>query len=115
MGRLSFGKDQSRSESVVVKWEFDAEVGLDCVERRVSRLAELLLRKTGSSCDVLGEDGKPTGTFERLSGMAGLMVLRQASLMPQALFFLRSIVASEGGLVRLTTFLFGLSSFRPCA
>jgi hypothetical protein len=43
MGKLSFGKGQSRSESDVVKLEFDAEADLDGVERRVFRLSELLL------------------------------------------------------------------------
>jgi hypothetical protein len=101
MGKLSFGKGQSRSESDVVKLEFDAEADLDGVERRVFRLSELLLGKTGLSYYVLGEGGMPTGTYERLSGMAGVTVVRQGSCMPQALFFLRGIVASECGLVRL--------------
>lgn len=101
MGKLSFGKGQSRSESDVVKLEFDAESDLDRVERRVSRLSELLQQKTGLLCYILGEGGMPKGTYERLSGMAGVTVVRQGSYMPQALFFLRGIVASECGLVRL--------------
>lgn len=84
-----------------MKLEFDAETDLDRVERRVSRLSALLPGKTGFSCYVLGEGGMPTGTYDRLSGMAGVTVVRQGSCMPQALFFLRGIVASECGLVRL--------------
>lgn len=101
MGKLSFGKGQSRSESDVVKLAFDVESDLDRVERRVSRLSELLQQKTGLLCYILGEGGMPKGTYERLSGMAGVTVVRQGGCMPQALFFLRSIVASERGLVRL--------------
>ena len=39
MGKLSFGKGHSRSESDVVKIELDAETDLDRVGRRVSRLS----------------------------------------------------------------------------
>ena len=82
MGKQSFGKGQSRSESDVVKLEFDAESDLDRVERRVSRLSELLQQKTGLLCYILGEGGMPKGTYERLSGMAGVTVVRQGSWSP---------------------------------
>jgi hypothetical protein len=101
MGKLSFGKGQSRSDSNVVKLEFAAENDLDGVERTVSRLSALLMGRAGLLCYVLGEGGMPTGTYERLSGMAGVTVVREGSCMPQALFFLCGIVASECGLVRL--------------
>lgn len=101
MGRLSFGKGQSRSESDVAKLEFGADTDLGRVERIISKLSELPLQSKGLSCYVLGDGGMPTGTYDRLSAMAGVTVVKQGSLIPWYCCFLRGIVASEWGLVRI--------------
>ncbi|MBL8263319.1 MAG: hypothetical protein JNM58_12920 [Xanthomonadaceae bacterium] len=101
MGRLSFGKGQSRSESDVAKLEFGADTDLGRVERIISKLSELPLQSKGLSCYVLGDGGMPAGTYDRLSAMVGVTVVKQGSLIPWYCFFLRGIVASEWGIVRV--------------
>ena len=101
MGNVAFGKLQGRSESAVVGNEFGGAVDMELVEHRVSRLAELLSLRKDISCFVLGDGGMPLGTYDSLSKMSSIKILNKSSRMPLALFFLRGVVASECGLVKL--------------
>lgn len=101
MGQLAFGKARGRTESSVVRLEFDGETNLGLVQQRVLRLSELLKKKRGLCCYVLGDGGMPAGTYKAISKNEGVKVVAHTSLLPSVLFFLRSIIASECGLVKL--------------
>lgn len=87
MGNVSIRKLWSRSESDVVRMEFDGAVDLESAATRVSKISEALTVNEGLACFVLGDGGMPAGTYDTLAKMRGIKVLSKSSHMPAALFF----------------------------
>jgi hypothetical protein len=101
MGKISFGPEKSSSPSDTTKSQYDREIDGDQLELIVKKISERARLSSERVCYVYGSGGISLGTYEKISKLDGVDLVFTKSVLPFFLSFLRPLIASESGLVRV--------------
>lgn len=101
MGRINFGARISSHRSENTKQEYDNEISYELLAHKTKQIALVASKNSNQVCYLLGMGAHPRSTYEKFSKENGLEVVWFSSALPNYLFFLRGLVASYEGLLKV--------------
>ena len=101
MGQISFGVSAISHASPNTKSEFSRTATFEDVERTLAKLSKADSNRVGKVCYVYGMGGHAEDTYLQLRLRGGLDIIFYRSIFPRYLRFLKFVMASYEGLVRI--------------
>jgi hypothetical protein len=102
MGSNSVGETNAFQPHPHTCFEFHRDISYEDLQVFVNRLARVPSFGTSRVCYVYGMGKHPKSTFDSLKNQAGVEVVFSRSVLPPKLRFLRWLVASYEGLIKIT-------------
>jgi len=101
MGAIKIGGAGGFQRSENTRQEFDREINYEHVEEIVANLSRAASLRSDKACYVYGMGGLPKSTYVELGQESGIQVIFFRSTLPLCARFLKYVVGSYEGLVRV--------------